>query len=132
MVARTMARLRAGDATPTLKLDADDVWLRFPGDSSWSGDIRGRTAHGEWLDRFIQVGLQIFPDEVMVRGWPWRMTLIVRGHIFLDDHGRRPYDNRYVMWGTLAWGRLSAYEVYEDTQKSAALDRYLEAHGSAV
>jgi hypothetical protein len=25
----------------------------------------------------------------------------------------------------MSWGRVTDYEVYEDTQKSAALDRYL-------
>jgi hypothetical protein len=53
----------------------------------------------------------------------------VRGH----DHLRAPdgelvYENRYVIWGHLAWGKLKDYEVYEDTQKSKALDEYLAAH----
>jgi hypothetical protein len=47
----------------------------------------------------------------------------IRGH----DHLRSPdgelvYENRYVIWGRMAWGKLIDYEVYEDTQKSKALD----------
>jgi hypothetical protein len=33
-----------------------------------------------------------------------------------------------VIWGRMAWGRLKAYEVYEDTQKADALDEYLADH----
>jgi ketosteroid isomerase-like protein len=40
--------------------------------------------------------------------------------------GLRVYDNRYVIWGHIAWGKLREYEVYEDTQKSQRLDEYLE------
>jgi hypothetical protein len=54
------------------------------------------------------------------------MTLCLRGHDHLDaPDGRRVYENRYVIWGRLAWGRLKEYEVYEDTQKAKALDAYL-------
>jgi hypothetical protein len=28
----------------------------------------------------------------------------------------------------MAWGKLRAYEVYEDTQAAEALDAYLQAH----
>ena len=33
-----------------------------------------------------------------------------------------------MIWGRMAWGRLKAYEVYEDTHKADALDEYLERH----
>jgi hypothetical protein len=42
------------------------------------------------------------------------------------------YENRFVIWGRLRWGRLSDYEVYEDTQKARALDAYLEANEPAL
>jgi hypothetical protein len=34
-----------------------------------------------------------------------------------------------VIWGRIAWGKLREYEVYEDTQKSKALDEYLASVG---
>jgi ketosteroid isomerase-like protein len=133
LISGTMARLRAGDTGPTLKLDADDVWLHFPGRTSWSGDFRGKEALGQWLARFVRVGLQIYPDEVTIRGWPWRMTMALRGHIDLHDpEGLPVYENRFVMWGVLRWGRLAEYEVYEDTQRSAELDQYLALHEPAA
>ena len=38
----TMRRLNAGDVKPTLRMDAADVQLTFPGESSWSGVFRGK------------------------------------------------------------------------------------------
>jgi hypothetical protein len=52
------------------------------------------------------------------------------GHIHLDDSAEgRVYDNRYVIWGRIAWGKLREYEVYEDTEKSRRLDEYLARVG---
>jgi ketosteroid isomerase-like protein len=129
ILSRNMARLRAGDYGPTLRLDARDVRFRFPGDNSWAGELQGKDALERWLARFARVGLQIFPDEVVVKGPPWNMTLCVRGTDHLDSpEGERVYQNRYVIWGRMSWGLLKDYEVYEDTQKSAALDEYLAEH----
>ena len=45
-----------------------------------------------------------------------------------DASGVIVYENRFVIWGRLAWGRLREYEVYEDTQASARLDAWLAEH----
>ena len=122
----TMARSRAGDIRPTLWLEAADVRFTFPGESSWGGVMSGKPEVKRWLERFAEVGIQTFPDEVVVKGFPWNQTVCVRGH----DHLRSPdgetvYENRFVIWGRMAWGRLKEYEVYEDTEKAAALDTWL-------
>jgi|SRR5580658_10503036 ketosteroid isomerase-like protein len=133
LVSRTMAALRTGDYGPTLRLDADDVSMHFPGTASWAGDYKGKAVLREWYERFVEIGLQIYPDDIMVKGWPWNMTMAVRGHIYLDDPaGARVYDNRYVIWGRLRWGKLAEYETYEDTQKSVALDAHLGVSGTAA
>jgi ketosteroid isomerase-like protein len=129
LVRRNMERIRAGDYGPTLRLDAKDVRLRFPGDTSWSGEFQGKDEVERWLQRFVKVGLQIYADEVVVKGWPWNMTLCVRGTDHLDTpDGERVYENRYVIWGRVEWGLLKEYEVYEDTQRAKALDGYLAQH----
>jgi ketosteroid isomerase-like protein len=129
LISYNMARLRAGDPRPTLRLEADDVTMRFPGENSWAPGTDGKREHAEWLERFIRVGLQIFPDEVVVKGFPWRQTVCVRGHDYLRSaEGELVYENRYVIWGHMTWGKLREYEVYEDTEKSKALDRWLEAN----
>lgn len=129
LLSRNMARLRAGDYRPLLRLDAEDVRFRFPGDSSWATELEGKAELERWLERFVRVGIQIFPDEVVVKGPPWNTTLCVRGTDCLNTpEGETVYENRYVIWGRMAWGLLREYEVYEDTQKSAALDEYLAVH----
>jgi ketosteroid isomerase-like protein len=126
LVERMMAGLRAGDPSLILRLDAEDVVLRFPGDNSWGGEIRGRDAHEAWLRRFIDVGVQIYPDEVVAKGFPWRITMCVRGRTELHGAaGEKVYENRYVLWGTVRWGRLKVYEVYEDTEETARLEKHL-------
>jgi ketosteroid isomerase-like protein len=128
ILTRNMARLRAGDYRPQLRLVAKDVRFRFPGTSSWATDLQGKDELERWLQRFVRVGLQIFPDEVVAKGPPWRTTLTVRGTIHLrSPAGELVFENRYVIWGRMSWGLLREYEVYEDTQKSTQLDEYLAA-----
>jgi ketosteroid isomerase-like protein len=133
MIARNMAKASSGDLGPTLRLDADDVRFRFPGDSSWGGEFNGKPELEPWLRRFADTGLQISPDEVVLKGFPWKQTICIRGRDHLDSpQGERVYENRYVIWGRISWGLLREYEVYEDTQKSKALDEYLAAAGDRL
>ena len=130
LITRNTARLLAGDPGPTLRLDAKDIHFRFPGDSSWAADLHSRDELALWLQYFIDAGLDIGADEVVVKGWPWNTTLCIRGTDELrGDDGEVVYANRYVIWGRISWGLLREYEVYEDTQKSKALDPYLAARG---
>ena len=46
--------------------------------------------------------------------------------------GRRVYENRFVIWGRMSWGRLREYEVYEDTDKPEALDEFLREQRPAL
>lgn len=127
LLSRNMEALNAGDAGPTLRMEAADVRFRFPGSSSWAAEVRGRDQVGAWLKRMVAAGVQHQCDEVVVSGPPWRMTVVMRGHDWADDaDGNRVYANRYVIWGTLAWGRMRDYEVYEDTEQTLEFDRYLQ------
>jgi ketosteroid isomerase-like protein len=130
LLGHTMGRLREGDPKPTTRLSADDVRFTFPGRSSWAGQIEGKPDLEAWLRRFADAGLQIYPDEVVLKGFPWRQTICVRGHIHLDaEDGRPVYENRYVIWGHMAWGKMRAYEVYEDTHATDSLDAHLAETG---
>jgi ketosteroid isomerase-like protein len=130
MIARNMKALRAGDIGPTIAMDADDVKFRFPGNSSFGPGANDKQELEEWLRRFVRLGLEIYADEVTLTGFPWKQTVGVRGHIHLDDpEDGRVYENRYVIWGHIRWGKLREYEVYEDTEASAQLDAWLERTG---
>ena len=131
MIRSNMAQVNQGNYRPTLRLDAPDIHFCFPGDSSWATETHSRDDHGRWLQRFVDVGLQLEADEVIAQGPPWNMTLCVRGRSHLDTEDGRVYENRFVMWGRIAWGRLRGYEVYEDTQATTKLDEYLAARGAS-
>ncbi|HEX4108715.1 MAG TPA: hypothetical protein VHX88_11305 [Solirubrobacteraceae bacterium] len=122
-----LARLRAGDYRPLLRFDHPDIRFRFPGDSSWAVDLQGRDELERWLQRLVDTGMQLYADEAVLVGPPWNATICLRGTDHLDRDGKRVYDNRFVIWGRMKWGRLYEYEVYEDTQASKALDEHLSA-----
>ena len=133
VISANLDRLNAGDYRPLLRMDTENIRFRFPGDSSWATELEGKEALGRWLQRFVDTGLQIAADEVVVQGPPWKMTVCVRGTDHLETPaGETVYANRYVLWGTMAWGRLRAYEAYEDTQASRALDAYLATYGATT
>jgi hypothetical protein len=126
MIARNMKAIRAGDTGPTVAMYADDVEFHFPGESSFAPGADDKVGLEAWLDRFVSLGLQIYPDQLVLKGFPWRQTVCVRGHIHLDDLADgRVYANRYVIWGRIAWGKMRVYEVYEDTEQSRKLDEWL-------
>jgi ketosteroid isomerase-like protein len=124
-----MARTRAGNPEPTLRLDAPDVTLTFPGQNSWSGTFRGKEAVRRWLHRLVAAGIMTYPDQVVAVGPPWNTTVCVRGHDHADGtDGERVYENVFVIWGRMSWGRLKEYEVYEDTHRANEFDRWLAEH----
>jgi hypothetical protein len=133
VLSHNFERLRAGDYRPTLRLDAKNVHLRFPGANSWGGEYHGKQEIERWLQRFVASGIQIFADEIVVKGPPWKTTICLRGHDFLKSpDGATVYENRYVIWGHAKWGLLQDYEVFEDTEKATAVDRYLADRGDQV
>ena len=133
LISWVMARTRAGDIRPTLMLDRDDIRFIFPGSNSWSGAFNGKAEHQRWLERLVRVGVKTEPDEVAVSGFPWNMRVCIRGRSWWDSPGgERIYDNRFVIFGHLRWGKLHDYEVYEDTEKAQALDDYMEANEPAL
>lgn len=133
LISWVMSRTRAGDIRPTLALDAPDLTFVFPGSNSWSGTFHTREAHRRWLERLVRVGVKTDVTEAVATGFPWNMTAVIRGRSWRENPaGERVYENRYVIWAKLRWGRLKEYEVYEDTEKAQALDDYLEAHEPAL
>jgi hypothetical protein len=107
-------------------LDAKDIRFRFPGSNAWAVELQGKDELERWLRRVGDTGVRLYPDEVVLKGFPWNQTICIRGHDVLDSPGgERIYENRFVLWGRIAWGLLREYEVYEDTQKLPALEAHL-------
>ena len=100
-----------------------------PASNSWSGVFRGKDEVERWLQRLAASASRPTPTRSWPRGSPGARRSASAGHDHLRRaDGERVYENRFVIWGRLAWGRLKDYEVYEDTEKADALDEYLAAH----
>jgi ketosteroid isomerase-like protein len=126
LIVRSLEALNRGDVGPTLRLEAKDVHFSFPGSSSWAIDVTGRDHVEAWLTRMVATGLQHHFEDLVISGPPWRMTVVVRGTDCFDEPGgAEVYSNRYVLWGTVRWGKIHEYEAYEDTEKATAFDAYL-------
>ena len=129
MLHRNLRSLREGDLEPLFSTYADDIRFVFPGHNSWAGEFRGREEVERWVRRVYQVGLRLEPHEILVMGPPWDTTICLR---FTDrctaPDGTIVYTNRGMVFGKIAWGKITYYVVYEDTQKVAEFDEYLILH----
>lgn len=136
LVRHGIRRLNEGDADFLLRLAAPDAEIAFPGDNSWSTMFRpvekGRHRHAThrgieecraFAERFVEAGLQLIVEDVLVAGGPWRTRVAVRAHDFAPGAEGDRYANRVVACLELRWGRLRSWEDYEDTERIAAWDR---------
>jgi ketosteroid isomerase-like protein len=126
MIRRNVRALTGGDPRPLLAGYAEEAVLVFPGESTWSGEHRGKVAIEAFLRRFLDVGIVGEVHDILVNGPPWRTTVCV---LFCDQvvdaTGAQVYENRAILFGRIAWGKIRYHEDFEDTQKVAAFDRYL-------
>jgi ketosteroid isomerase-like protein len=133
LLRRAASRLMEGDVDGFLRFYADDATLSFPGENSWGPEYRGKAEIRAFLERFLSVGLRGEIHEVAVVGPPWDATVFVR----FTDHARAldgslVYENDAVIVLESRWGKVVSERVFEDTEKVAAFDRYLEAREPAV
>ncbi len=129
-VRRTLRQHQAGDVEGLLKGYTDDVHFTFPGNNSWAVDITGKDRVRPWLQRFHRAGLQLDVHDILVAGPPWntRICLVFTDHA-KDESGNVVYENRGVIYAKGRWGKIADYTVFEDTEKVAAFDTYLEKVG---
>jgi ketosteroid isomerase-like protein len=133
MIRRNICALRRGNPSPLLASYANDAVLVFPGQSSWSGEHRGRSAIEAFLHRFLEAGIVGEAHEILVKGPPWRTTVcVVFSDQAVDDAGNVVYENRAALFGRIVWGKIVYHEDFEDTQKVEAFDRYLARREPAV
>ncbi|MPY92777.1 MAG: hypothetical protein GEV08_06820 [Acidimicrobiia bacterium] len=140
-VRRNLARLNAGDHGPLSRAAAADAELCFPGDNSWSRQFRpvrkGRAASvthrgtaelEAFAQRFVDLGLRLDVEDILVAGPPWRTRICVRATDSVDDHdGHGVYVNRVVVFIEARWGVIRRWEDYLDTERVHDWDARLEA-----
>jgi ketosteroid isomerase-like protein len=144
MIRRNIAHLNEGNYAPALAMFAEDATLTFPGDNTWARQYhepgtgrdavpthRGRAEIEGFLRRYVDHGLQMRVEEIFVNGPPWNLRVAVCVQDWASGpDGRDLYANRAVLCIRSRWGRITAQEDYEDTERSAAFDRVLAASSS--
>lgn len=136
MIRRNVAKLNDGDAAPTLAMFAPDARLSFPGDNGFARQLRpiekgrqafethrGRDEIAAFLARYVDAGIQMVVEDILVNGPPWNTRVAVRVHVWVPGaDGTDVYDNRAVLMVDSRWGRIQRQEDYEDTERAAAFD----------
>lgn len=137
MIRRNIDKLNQGRFAPTLAMFSDQATLSFPGDNSWANQHRptergrdgfathrGRAEIEAFLRRYVDSGIHMEVDDILVNGPPWHTRAAVRVHHYIvGEEGRDVYANRAVLFVTTVWGKIRHQEDYEDTERVAADDR---------
>lgn len=143
MIRRNIAALNDGRPEPALAMFAPDSELAFPGTNTWSSQFRApvtgrqpfathrrRDEIGAFVRRYVDLRIQMSIEDILVNGPPWNMRVAVRVQVWaLGPDGDDAYDNRAVLMMNTRWGKIRRQEDYEDTQRAAAFDDYLERFG---
>lgn len=125
-------QLEAGEVDKLAGAFAEDGHLVFPGDSSWSGDHRGRPAIRAWLERFVSLDPKFEIHEAAVAGPPWNMRIFFRFSDRIVAPDGFEYRNTGQEFLRMRWGKVVEQRVALDTQRVAELDRHLEAGAPAA
>lgn len=133
MFRRNVRKLNEGDYQPLLKTATADAELAFPGDNSWSTmfrpaerNRRQHTTHRgpaeieAFARRFVDEGLRLEVDDILVNGPPWRARICAR---VTDGTPAGDYENRACVFIETRWGRIHRWEDYLDTERVADWDR---------
>jgi hypothetical protein len=136
---RNVRQLNQGNYQPLLKMAAPDAELAFPGENSWAAMFRpverSRAPHTThrgspeleaFAQRFVEHGLAIEVDDILVNGPPWRTRICAR---VTDGTPDGVYANRVCLFVEARWGRIHRWEDYLDTERVAAWDRHLGVDG---
>lgn len=139
-IRHAIGKLNAGDASLLLTLAHEDAFIAFPGDNSWSTMFRpvdkGRAQHPThrgvaecraFAEDFTNHGIQFDIEDILVNGPPWNTRVGLRVMSFKPGpDGVDEYNNRALALLEIRWGKLVAWEDYEDTERVAAWDRSRE------
>jgi ketosteroid isomerase-like protein len=92
--------------------------VTFVGDTSLGGSRHTKDAMRRWFERLFR----LFPDArfelraVAVDGWPWDTRIFGSFAITATVLGET-YDNVFIQFVKMRWGRITSYSIYEDSLK---------------
>ena len=139
MIRRNIQQLNNGNYRGALGMFNEDATLSFPGENTWANQQRptqkgrarfethrGRDEIEAFLQRYVDAGIRMVVEDILVNGPPWHTRAAVRVHDWVEgDDGTDQYNNRAVLFVDAAWGKIRAQEDYEDTERTAAFDALL-------
>jgi hypothetical protein len=106
---------------------AKDARLCFPGNSSFGGEHRGKSAIEAWMRRFASLLPEFIVRDVAVAGPPWNMRVFMRFSDRIVAPGGYVYENEGMEHIEIKHGLIREIRVHLDTEKVAALDVQLGA-----
>ncbi|MEV6755500.1 nuclear transport factor 2 family protein [Streptomyces sp. NPDC051214] len=108
---------RGDSGAAAVAMAAPDLRFRFVGDGVLGADLRGRDAFADWFERAGRCipGMRLSLTDVVVAGWPWSTTVVVRLRIEATLADGSPYENEGIQWARIRWGRMVEDTVLEDT-----------------
>lgn len=111
-------RIGSGDYRAAVATAAPDLHFRFVGDTPVGADLQGPVAFEAWFAGLFArfPGLTMTLTDIVVAGWPWRTTAVVKLEIAAPLTDGSAYRNQAVQWIRLRWGRMTFDEVLEDTK----------------
>lgn len=97
---------------------APDVKHSFAGNHALGGIRHDRVILMTWFERLgrIMPKLKITVNNITVKGWPNNTLVIARwtGTAVLENGD--PYLNKGAHFITIKWGKITEFDVYEDSQ----------------
>lgn len=128
LIARRLEILSSGNAEPLMRSFGNGARFAFPGEHSWALDTTDRAHIAAWFDRFAAQHPQFVIEDVVANGPPWNMRICTRGRDRIDLPDGSRYENAWVQYARISWGKIREDRVYLDTQRVAQLDRMLETN----
>jgi ketosteroid isomerase-like protein len=133
VIANGFKHLSNGNVEALLAQFSPDVHYRFEGQHALGGERHSLSAVRQWFQRVMRLfpGMRFQPTRIVVTGWPWNTTAAVDVAVSATLHDGAHYQNRFVQFLSLRWGKVVDVYTLENLQLlSLALDRMAQ-HGVA-
>jgi ketosteroid isomerase-like protein len=132
IVSLLYGKVSQGDLRLPLLGLAKDAVLVFPGDSSFGGEHRGKSAIAAWMRRFASFHPEFQVHDASAAGPPWNMRVFMRFSDRIVAPNGYVYQNEGMEYIVIKRGLIREIRVHLDTEKVAALDAQLGATDQVV
>lgn len=116
-------RLSQGDYRAATDLMSEKCHYHFVGRHALGGHRHSRALISKWFERFLRIlpGFQFVPVSVLVDGWPWKTTVVVKLQVSWKRPDGRVYENIALQMVTLRWFKAVDILTVDDSQAFGGL-----------